>query len=119
MSGLRRADLWVAVAAGAVILFVALLPSPRDNNPPIPDTPAHHALPDGRACLGCHGSEGVRPLPARHPPRQDCRRCHREGETGPAHDAARPAGALAWRPRHDRSTEELTRPWKETRRWSR
>jgi hypothetical protein len=75
---LRKSDLiFVALALG-VVLFLAFLPSPRDNNPPVPNDLAHHGIKLERDCLGCHVQGGKRPMQARHPKRQDCFRCHRE-----------------------------------------
>ena len=73
----RKAD-WVFVAAiGLVVVFVSSLPTPRDRNPPVPDTPEHRMLASEKACSGCHAAGALRPLPGRHPKRQDCYRCHR------------------------------------------
>ena len=73
---------WLFLAAvGLVVLFVSLLPSPRDRNPPIPRTEAHRAVAAERQCSTCHAVGQSRPLPARHPKRQDCFRCHRQQET--------------------------------------
>jgi len=63
----------------AVIVFVTLLPSPRDNNPPTPSDLAHHGIKLENACLACHVKGGERPMQERHPKRQDCFRCHRSG----------------------------------------
>jgi predicted CXXCH cytochrome family protein len=75
---LRRVDWLVIAAAALVILIVALLPSPRDNNPPVPDTPEHRPVRSERDCVRCHAAGQSRPPPAKHPKRQDCFRCHRE-----------------------------------------
>ena len=75
---LRPVDLAVALVALGVVLLVSLLPSPRDNNPPVPATPEHRVAKLERDCLACHALEGSHALPARHPPREDCFRCHRE-----------------------------------------
>ncbi|TSA03467.1 MAG: hypothetical protein D4R81_03335 [Nitrospiraceae bacterium] len=63
----------------AVVVFVTLLPSPRDNNPPTPNDLAHHGIKLEKDCLACHVKGGERPLKERHPKRQDCFRCHRSG----------------------------------------
>lgn len=73
----RRADWLFLLAVVLVILVVSLLPSPRETNPPVPDTAGHHGLRIEADCLRCHVPEGVRPLSTRHPKRQDCSRCHR------------------------------------------
>lgn len=62
----------------AVIVFVTLLPSPKDNNPPVPPDSAHRGLKLEKDCLACHVQGGKYPLPTRHPKRQDCFRCHRQ-----------------------------------------
>lgn len=75
MIRMRRAD-WLF--AGAVVLVVAgvsLLPSPRDRNPAVPATPEHRGLVE-KDCVRCHAAGQSRPLPERHPKRQDCARCH-------------------------------------------
>jgi len=79
---LRRAD-WIFLAvAGLVVLLVSLLPSPRDRNPPIPDTPEHRGLASEKDCLRCHAAGQARPPGERHPKRQDCFRCHRQAGAG-------------------------------------
>ena len=63
----------------AVIVFVTLLPSPKDNTPPTPNDLAHHGIKLEKSCLACHVKGGERPMKERHPKRQDCFRCHRSG----------------------------------------
>jgi uncharacterized paraquat-inducible protein A len=77
---LRKVD-WLFVAfALAVVVGVSLLPTPKDRNPMIPGTPDHRSVTMEKDCVQCHQAGGTRPLPARHPKRQDCFRCHaREG----------------------------------------
>ena len=77
---LHRADIVVLLAAALVVFLVTLLPSPRDRNPPVPNTPDHGALKSERDCVRCHAAGGGRPLSSRHPTRQDCYRCHRNAE---------------------------------------
>jgi hypothetical protein len=73
---LRKVD-WLFIAfALAVVVGVSLLPTPRDRNPVIPNTAEHAAVKTEKDCVGCHASDAVRPLPARHPKRPDCFRCH-------------------------------------------
>jgi hypothetical protein len=62
----------------AVIVFVTLLPGPRDNNPPVPGDFAHRQVTSEKECMACHIPGGARPLSSRHPKRQDCLRCHRQ-----------------------------------------
>ena len=76
---LQKSDFVAIGLALAVILVVALLPSPKDNNPPVPNDLAHHAIKLEKDCLACHVKGGERPLQERHPKRQDCLRCHRLG----------------------------------------
>jgi hypothetical protein len=82
MISLRKSD-WLFV--GAVVLVVAgvsLLPSPRDRNPAMPATLEHKGLSE-KDCVRCHAVGQSRPLPERHPGRQDCFRCHKgSGSTG-------------------------------------
>jgi hypothetical protein len=73
---LRKVDLLFVAFALLVVLGVAMLPSPRDQNPKVPATPEHRGLVVEKDCLKCHVAEGTRPLPTRHPKRQDCFRCH-------------------------------------------
>jgi hypothetical protein len=81
MSPLRRSD-WLFVAAVALVVAgVSLLPSPRDRNPAVPATPEHRGLSE-KDCARCHAAGQSRPLPERHPRRQDCFRCHRGPEAG-------------------------------------
>jgi len=48
---LRKADWLFVLAAGLIVLLVSLLPSPRDRNPPVPDTQHHRQLRNGRGLL--------------------------------------------------------------------
>lgn len=79
---IRRADWLFLLAVGLVIFFVSLLPSPREQNPPIPGTPDHRGLVAEKDCLRCHDAGQARPLPDRHPKRRDCFRCHRQEDRG-------------------------------------
>jgi hypothetical protein len=72
----RRADWIYVIGAGLVVLLVSLLPSPRGNNPRIPNTPEHRLIRSEQDCVRCHAPGQIRPLAARHPKRQDCSRCH-------------------------------------------
>jgi hypothetical protein len=74
----KRSDFIFLAVAVAVIIGVTLLPGPRDNNPPVPADLAHRGIRLEKDCITCHVQGGVRPLPVRHPKRQDCFRCHRE-----------------------------------------
>jgi cytochrome c553 len=73
---LRKADWLFVLFAVAVVIGVSLLPTPKDRNPVIPGTSEHRAVTDEKECATCHGPDGVKPAPARHPKRQDCFRCH-------------------------------------------
>ncbi len=73
---LRKID-WLFVAGAlAVVVGVSLLPTPKDRNPVIPDSMDHRGITLETGCVQCHRAEGVKPVPARHPKRQDCFRCH-------------------------------------------
>ncbi len=73
---LRKVD-WLFVAfALAVVIGVSLLPTPKDRNPIIPGTPEHRAITEEKGCVQCHQAGGAKPVPERHPKRQDCFRCH-------------------------------------------
>ncbi|MBA5865498.1 MAG: hypothetical protein GDA67_02245 [Nitrospira sp. CR1.3] len=72
----RKVD-WIFVAGAlAVVAAVSMLPAPKDRNPLIPKNVEHQSLKVEKDCLQCHRAEGSRPVPARHPKRQDCFRCH-------------------------------------------
>ena len=73
---LRKVDWLFVLFALIVVGGVSLLPTPKDRNPMIPKTAAHNAVKVEKDCAGCHTTSGVRPVPARHPKRQDCFRCH-------------------------------------------
>ncbi|MER3422268.1 MAG: hypothetical protein C4293_02575 [Nitrospiraceae bacterium] len=79
---LRKADWLFVLAVALVVLFISLLPTPREKNPPIPNTPDHRSMTSEKGCADCHAPQGSRPLLSRHPKRQDCFRCHRRSETG-------------------------------------
>ena len=77
---LRKAD-WLFVLFGlAVVAGVSMLPTPKDRNPMIPINEEHRAVTNEADCVRCHKSDGVKPVPARHPKRQDCFRCHARQE---------------------------------------
>jgi len=48
---LRKADWLFVLAAALLVLFVSLLPSPRDRNPPVPRTLDHQGLAWAQDCL--------------------------------------------------------------------
>jgi uncharacterized paraquat-inducible protein A len=73
---LRKVD-WLFVAfVVAVVLGVSLLPTPKDRNPVIPRSAEHQAVTNEKDCVVCHQAGAAKPLPDRHPRRQDCSRCH-------------------------------------------
>jgi len=72
---------WVfLMAVAAVVLFVSLLPTPRERNPMIPANEAHRTLTAETHCSQCHALQGSQPLSSRHPKRQDCFKCHRRAD---------------------------------------
>ncbi|HTL60824.1 MAG TPA: hypothetical protein VL261_04185 [Nitrospira sp.] len=73
---LRKVDWLFIVFALAVVVGVSFLPTPRDRNPVIPNTVEHAAIKTEKDCVACHAADAVRPVPARHPKRPDCFRCH-------------------------------------------
>lgn len=76
---LRKVD-WLFVAlAVAVVVGVSLLPTPKDRNPKIPGNAEHRAITVENSCVQCHQAGGGKPVPDRHPKRQDCFRCHARG----------------------------------------
>jgi uncharacterized paraquat-inducible protein A len=75
----RKIDGLFVLFAVAVVVGVSMLPTPKDRNPVIPANVSHQAIKVEEACLQCHVPTGNKPLPARHPRRQDCFRCHARG----------------------------------------
>jgi hypothetical protein len=75
---IRRVDVTVIAAAAALVGVVSVLPSPRDNNPPIPNTVEHRGWTSEKHCPQCHVEGKEQALPTRHPKRTDCWRCHRD-----------------------------------------
>jgi hypothetical protein len=73
---LRKADWLFVVFALAVVIGVSFLPTPKDRNPIIPATPEHRSVALEQGCIQCHQAGGEKPVPQRHPKRQDCFRCH-------------------------------------------
>jgi cytochrome c553 len=73
---LRKVDWLFVLFAVAVVVGVSLLPTPKDRNPLIPGSPDHRSITLEKDCVQCHQADGVKPVPARHPKRQDCFRCH-------------------------------------------
>ncbi len=76
---LRKIDGLFVLFAVAVVGGVSMLPAPKDRNPLIPADVPHRAIKVEEACVQCHVPTGSRPMPARHPRRQDCFRCHARG----------------------------------------
>ena len=76
---LRKIDGLFVLFALAVIIGVSMLPTPKDRNPMIPADALHQPIKVEQACLQCHVPTGSRPMPERHPRRQDCFRCHARG----------------------------------------
>ncbi len=81
MITLRRSDWLFAGAVVLVVVGVSLLPSPRDRNPVMPVTMEHKGISE-KDCVRCHAAGQSRPLPERHPKRQDCFRCHQGAPGG-------------------------------------
>ncbi|WP_447976745.1 hypothetical protein [Candidatus Nitrospira bockiana] len=80
MIRIRKADWVFVVAVVVVVLFVSLLPSPRERNPPVPMDAEHRGATTETLCSQCHAPQGARPLGPRHPKRQDCFKCHRRAD---------------------------------------
>ena len=72
----RKIDWLFILFAVAVVVGVSLLPAPKDRNPMIPKNADHQSLMTENECVRCHRADGAKPVPARHPKRQDCFRCH-------------------------------------------
>lgn len=77
----RKADLIFVVLAVLVVAGVSLLPSPRDQNPPVPKNEGHRRVSVEKDCLQCHMTTGIHPLTVKHPKRQDCFRCHQASKS--------------------------------------
>lgn len=73
---LRKVDGWFILFAVAVVTGVSLLPTPKDRNPAVPKNAEHQAVMAEKDCSACHQPHAAKPLPERHPRRQDCFRCH-------------------------------------------
>ncbi|HSB44976.1 MAG TPA: hypothetical protein VLD60_08195 [Nitrospira sp.] len=78
---LRKADWLFVLFAVVVVAAVSMLPTPKDRNPMIPASAEHRAITTEKECAYCHQADGVKPVPARHPKRQDCFRCHARAST--------------------------------------
>jgi cytochrome c553 len=78
---LRKVDWLFVLFAVAVVAGVSMLPTPKDRNPMIPKSAEHLTLTNEKDCVRCHQVDGVKPVPARHPKRQDCFRCHARSST--------------------------------------
>jgi hypothetical protein len=76
---LRKVDGLFILFAVAVVVGVSMLPTPKDRNPMVPADAGHQAIKMEKECLQCHVPAGSKPMPERHPRRQDCFRCHARG----------------------------------------
>lgn len=72
-----KMDGFFLLAVVGVLLFVSLLPTPRERNAVVPANETHRVLISETQCIQCHAVNKERPLPSRHPKRQDCLKCHR------------------------------------------
>jgi hypothetical protein len=71
----KRRLLLFALLGLAAALVVAL--ALRTRQPPrLPQDRDHARFISSGACLGCHAIGGVMPRGPRHPPSDDCMRCH-------------------------------------------
>ena len=76
MDALRKKTLLLLVGAGLLVAALTLVS--RGTRPPAqPPDAAHHDLGSNRDCAPCHAEGAVDPLSDRHPPKDDCRHCHR------------------------------------------
>ena len=90
-SGLRNNIIFVAAVLGVLGLLYAIS-GERSNR--IPDDSTHIVDMKPADCLQCHGPGMVRPRTEKHPPKDDCMKCHkRKKGVKPlkASDAAKPA----------------------------
>ena len=68
---------WIILAAiGIGAAFVLWLALSSRQPPLLPEDDLHARFENARACLSCHGSDGVVPRSARHPLGDECLRCH-------------------------------------------
>lgn len=68
-----------------VLGFLYAVSGKRVPPPLIPEDTVHGGKSEPSACLECHGPGMVSPMKAKHPPKQECFKCHRtkkEGKTG-------------------------------------
>lgn len=65
------------VLAGVLLVGALVAVSRRTRPPPLPGDADHRGVTTNAACGSCHGEEAGRPLAAGHPPKEDCRYCHR------------------------------------------
>lgn len=72
----HRLDWVYILGAGLIVLLIYSLPTPRERNPRVPTTPEHQNPRTTATCLGCHAEGKTQPLPASHPKRTNCFRCH-------------------------------------------
>lgn len=72
----RKIDWLFVLFAVAVVVGVSMLPTPKDRNPMVPNNADHQPITIEKDCLQCHQAGAAKPLPQRHPKRQDCFRCH-------------------------------------------
>jgi hypothetical protein len=49
---------------------------------PIPADVRHAGIHDEAGCLGCHGQGKEAPRKAKHPPKQECFKCHKAAGEG-------------------------------------
>lgn len=94
MSGLRNNLIFIAAALGVLGLLYAIS-GERSNR--IPEDRTHMIEAGPEACLQCHGPGMIHPRSAKHPPKDDCMKCHkrkRGAKTIKATDGASPATEL-------------------------
>ncbi|MDF1555830.1 MAG: hypothetical protein P1P84_22335 [Deferrisomatales bacterium] len=71
----QRKTLLLLVAAGLLVAALTLVS--RSTRPPgLPPDAVHRNLTRNGYCAPCHGAGADAPLRDRHPPKDDCLRCH-------------------------------------------
>lgn len=68
-----------------VLALLSVISGKRVPPPLIPADSRHEEKSDATVCIGCHGPGKEAPLKAKHPPKDECFKCHkaaREGRTG-------------------------------------
>jgi hypothetical protein len=73
----------IFVAFVLVVLgFLFVISGKRVAPRPIPADSRHAGINDAAVCMDCHGPGKEAPLKAKHPPKQECLKCHKTAKEG-------------------------------------